>query len=1097
VDLIFFKERMENHELLQDGYDGFENEIHSTDNIFDLLPRIRILAVFSIWWEELERVLYADTTRTVQCLNVISRIIEDATFASSTDLAEIARSVTVPDNVTVPDFKLLKEEVLAIIERIVKVIVEDFADIAYSVFQLTSTSTDASLMKAVGRFLVAFKNACVKTFEDFYTIFQTEALEGFITANLNHSDEITSARVAYITGEFIEDTNSESPVPITDFIQRTINKFQTSFNQAKAMGEDAIPQLITRLHQRTLYLFHNSLSIPVPTDLTQPNVVLEQYSGWLQDDCNDVHSLEYLVSVAIGNLRLLASVADYTETLTPVIESDLVHFCLESLHFPLFDLQSVTLSWFGSAMAHKRIASEFVEKNGFKYLFAMMAERQEKESFVGASSTVTFLEAYTNNQLSYYNSEEGGKKKTTDKRNTEGNTKLKHEIDYHDIKAQHISFIIVALSKHSQIIEQYLSSYEVAYQLVSFQYKLLIKEKILDTQLNIIEWFSDCFGHPFILTAIHQLDLLELFMIKLELTFVEEQSLLTKGNNENRYRNVESILALNYSLRREIIRSLLKYVTIHLHYEILYTKKFFDDKNDESLNIRSNSIRSSSNTGIIQSPVFTRTGTEETSLNAQVVNELKWLNSFNLVKLDENQISQLEFYVLHYLIENGHLPEGMKMGLFQSTHSLLPLLPNEGFMSDLQEDDSISLASTVKKSNTQWIVAQEFLKLKVIPILLKILFYESKDSSIHILTLCILELLCLDYTMILEIQHCQIASSSSSFTTSYYIPTLPLNHSLSSLLPETVVNGQQQPPLPPLASTLSKKGIEIVLLTISPEGSSSRKDPIIIISALKLLSAMCTPPYYRYKGNNLNKAKLLLSEAVKRQTNANTSMNSNTNQQHQQQQATKKSLMQTPIHPMNPLQSNKKLHPNQLQQQQQQSGSKESMKLETIQKAVRVAIRSYAGITSLVQLIHYKKNQFYILNIRLETIRVLIGIAQDNEIKMILSKMRIPIILENQMKNENNDLSLLSNNPSSLPPTTTPLFLTGKTIDKDLLILYSDSLIKIITKSLSMDGAGNEITDENLDATQEILDRKAIVEHSHVSCSHFFSFLSWSFRFSD
>ena len=257
---------------------------------------------------------------------------------------------------------------------------------------------------------------------------------------------------------------------------------------------------------------------------------------------------------------------------------------------------------------------------------------------------------------------------------------------------------------------------------------------------------------------------------------------------------------------------------------------------------------------------------------------------------------------------------------------------------------------------------------------------------------------------------------------------------------------------------------------------------------------MCTPPSFRYKGNNLNKAKSLLTDVMKRNAaNNNGSDNNNPNNSMnmpgQPLSTAKKGTPGGPNSSSLPLSSSKKnqLIGSQQQSQQQPFNSREIMKLESIQKSVRIAIRSYSGITSLVQLIHYKKNQFYILHIRLETIRVLIGIAHNQEIKLILFKMRIPIILENQMKNENNqDLLLINGNSSSTAP---PPLLTSK-LEKELLMLYSDCLIKLLTKSTMED---HGITDENIDASQEILDRKAIVEHSHVSLLFSVSFLHYFF----
>jgi hypothetical protein len=1038
-------------------YDRFTED---DEDAFELLPRVRVLSTFSLWWEEIETVVYSDTSRLTKCLHVVSRILEDSAFVSTTDIDELLQNVPIPPYMYLGDdvdAKKMKKETGIVNDRLVKVIVEDFADVAYSVFQRAKeSSTDIAFLSSVSRFLVAFKNACTRASEDFYSTFPPEGLIELISSHLlTSTDEIFSARVAYITGELIEDTNIDSPVSINDFINSSITKFQAAFTSSKTYQSE-IPQLIKKLFTRTNYFFDTRIYVPVPRVLGMENLPIipalnmnsttipdsstePQNTEWTTDDCqrSQSSSLIFQLSLAVGHLRLLGAVADYTETLTPVIETDFVSFLLTSFTFPLFDLQSVALSWFGSAMAHKRIAIEFIEKNGLSQLMELMypsvsdnssdGEALKRSSSSSSIAVVTGMFSPSSIQPVLKES------RVVSKESKEGKKEDRKVSDktgagYHDIKAQYVSFITVSLAKHTQVVDQLITSEDKAAELVTFGLRLL-EEKSYETQLNIMEWFGDCFGHPFFLKAVNSTDLLEVFVRKLEETFHFDEE---ESKRSSKSSSPESHVLLNHSLRRESLRSLSKYVAVNLHYEVAYSKKM-----EGNINLNE-TLRRSTGQGVGRPPqsfsspstnALTRGNREANSRSGSngKSNNFFWLSSLNMIKLDENAVTQLEFYVIQTMIDRGHLPVGMKMDLFHSSSlsSSDLSIHNPSVLAGLKEDDTISIASTVKKSSTDWIVAKQFLQSSIIPTILKTLLLETKDNSMYISSLSILELLCLDYTMILEIQHCQVSSSSSV---------------LSSLASPSSV-------LPLSAPGQTKKGIEIILSTISQD---SRKDPSVIAAALRVLSAMATPPHYRYKGNSVNKARSLLYEVLNRSnTIANTSsfpISSST--PHTQ----RKNL---------PVSSSKKPSSSSIP-------SREIARLEQIQKAVRTAIRSYSGITSLIQLIHYKKNQFYILHIRLETVKVLIGVAHDNEIKVILSKMRIPMIIENQIKFENSELKLLGNDRNE------PVAVT-KTAEKDLLTLYSEALIKLLTKS-SIEG----ITDENVDASQEIIDRKAIVEHSHV-----------------
>ncbi len=135
-----------------------------------------------------------------------------------------------------------------------------------------------------------------------------------------------------------------------------------------------------------------------------------------------------------------------------------------------------------------------------------------------------------------------------------------------------------------------------------------------------------------------------------------------------------------------------------------------------------------------------------------------------------------------------------------------------------------------------------------------------------------------------------------------------------------------------------------VMILPLPFTISFYRDPSILVATLKVLSAMCTPPIYRYKGNNVNTARSHLADVLG-------PLFSTTHQQSSLFTSAKKPALNTA----------RKI---------QLHASMTSNSLEQVQKSIRIGIRSLSGITALVQLIYYKKNQFYMVNIRLETVKV-------------------------------------------------------------------------------------------------------------------------------
>lgn len=926
----------------------------AANDLLGLPSRLRIVTIFALWWEELDRVLYTDTNQASRCLHHISRILEDATYVGD----KRGDGEMLEDDEDEDDLEMLSA-------RLVKIVIQEFGDIAESCFRHMQTATDMLFLRAGTRFLISYKQACWKTFDDFYIIFPSDQLEMFLTERAMTDDVLLASRLAFLAGELIEETDAQSPVAPTDILDMIIRRFK----EAKQALQERIPDLIEfvkRLPSKAYYIKDSSIPIPVPEDASSASV------EWDTDDANVSDSVEFLLTKAIGNLRLLAAIADYTEVLHPCVEASIVESCLQLLSFPHFTIQIYALGWFSTALIHKKIATDFVDMNGISIVMEFTKENKDVE-----------------NRL--------------------------------QLLAPYVSYIMVALSKHGPAIQSLVTDETFANKFIQFGLSFLADTGV-DTQLNIIEWLGECFNHPCLLRTIHQVNVLPI------LTKAMHRALSSDSE--------DNMASMQLQLRREIMKSMLKFIAVNLFWAVQYSKSISVDALTSSDNNNvMNSILSSPSKKFF-STLASSSSTNSLNKDASAatasaslpggINGPHILGSYSgITKVSDDDLTELEMYALQMLMKNDQLPVGMCSNLFgimdpyqQDEEAVGDVLGAVGGMGSM-EDDNMSLASQVKKVFPEWTIAKLFMKFKVIPVLLQTIIVEVKDTITLCTALYILELLCLDAAAIVEIQQ-----------------TIP-NKSLP--------NNEEEAAQDDANPLEGKKGLEILLATIS---NPSRKDPAVISATLKTLSAMCTPPHFRYKGSSVQVAKSLFEDMMFSNGGAGigaTAANTANNSKRRLDTSTKKHYV---IH--------RDLTTN----------------LEQVQSTIRTSIRSYSGINSLMQLIYYRKNQLFAITVRLETVRVLLGMAQDAEIKLILSKMRIPAIVENQVRAETNQLNYLEVNAN----------VSGKSSEKALLELYCD----ILSSQLSNYTPGSSnmaLMERNLDATQDALERKAIVDHSRVSNS--------------
>lgn len=378
-----------------------------------------------------------------------------------------------------------------------------------------------------------------------------------------------------------------------------------------------------------------------------------------------------------------------------------------------------------------------------------------------------------------------------------------------------------------------------------------------------------------------------------------------------------------------------------------------------------------------------------------------------LIRLDENEAINLETFVLKNLMKSGHLPKGMTLDLFGGSfyrHGSQHLFARSTTAND--EFDNQSVASLVMKTIPEWTIAGAAIDHGIISLLLLTIIHDLKDSTTVNLALYCLQALCLDAAGIMEIMQFDFSS--------------PQHQALLAIFPQSHE----------IHTFRNKKGLEILLTIISSE---ERRDPNILAGCIRLIGAMSASPYFRYNGTDMNLAQTFIREF---QTSpANTIASKKV-----QESARKIQLVQKLAFTM----------------------------LENIQKTVRKAIRAHAGINALVQMIYYKKNQSFVSVIRLETIKVLLGLQQDDEIKQILAKMRLPTLLENQIRTENSQSQVFDINNNMAQK-------------KALLHYYTETLVRFLS------GHSTEIatTIDQIDEAQETLMRKNIVDNSQIDFSDF------------
>lgn len=603
---------------------------------------------------------------------------------------------------------------------------------------------------------------------------------------------------------------------------------------------------------------------------------------------------------------------------------------------------------------------------------------------------------------------------------------------YHELEdnaanmAPQITYIFVALSKHSPALDLLVKPTNAPH-IVDFILSLVQKKGTnpLETNQNILEWIGEAIHHPLLLRELHRRNILGWLQNVYADVFRMQTQQAAEPSQLVEYTRTATMVCL-------------KYIVANLFWGYQYSKSLFTEVDElKPLNkafttqmlIRKNYIGSNGAIDIVDA----------------------LLSNPAVIKVDDQEVFLLEAFVFKNLIRSGHLPKGLTIDLFggdsyqtsnigfgqvhadDETHSRgldasFAAVANEGGLSAASagassshglsnqdiDNDLQSVVSMVTRVMPEWTIVAACLRTKIIPSLMRIIMQNLKDSVTVCLALFCLQLLCVDAAAIVEIMQYDFGKHIDA---------------------ATVAAHQEE-----LAIFQNKKGLEILLTIV---GSQDRRDPSITVASLKLLAAMSAAPYFRYNGPDVTVAMAFFEDYLK-SPYYSSSQQLATEKKKQLFDTAKKHIMQ-------------KLAYN---------------ALENVQRSVRKSIRANAGISSLMQLLHYKKNLTYAVPIRLETVKVLLGLQQDDDIKQILFKLRIPAMLDNQIQVEKSQLNMFETN-SSVP---------SKFQEKNLLQYQTENLVNLLRgfPMLGVQGTAMDAALGSLEDAQEHMLRKNIVDHSNV-----------------
>lgn len=902
-----------------------------------------------------------------------------------------------------------------------RVLLEDYSEVIYNAFRSMVTTADTNYQNACLRVVVILKLTSREISDLFAEVLPMTELEDFIKEQINHPNELLRARVGFLLGEMLLEEKNLPDIPIETILQPRIPRIK-ELRLLLQEKNDELVEAMKQVHEIAKYTSNASIPIPEPDSPTPDTTV------WGVDECGTEGTALHYLTILNGLLHLTAALIEFSEALAIAVSESLLKECIEILKLPAVPVQTFCMILIGNALIHRKLAMDFIELDG-------------------PSEVYRLIDTYRNGPI---------------------------KGDFETFSS-HATFIISSIFKHSSAVDLFVKPSN-ANQIVGFMFSLFNNWDSLGTNLNILEWCAEAIHHPLLLRVIHAAN----FWKKVKSIC---DSLIRMKTNPDR--KADSMFFLEHF--RSVTVLALKYIVAHMFWGYQYSKSLFSDMDD--LKPLSKSFGT-----LIRKNYVGQAGTVD------IVQALS--SSPAVIKIDEAEMYALEAYVFKSLIRTGHLPKGMTLDLFggdgyssstsqqffasalQASSSSSPSAsetatttanattvgtssatvsanamsydPLTAFNFQVEpighyssqpsaaatasttatastsihadvDYDAQSVVSMVTKVLPEWTIVDAAIREGIIPALFHILMLENKDSTTVCMALLCLQLLCVDAAAIVEIMQYDIAKHFDATT---------IQHTSE------------------LAMFQYKKGLEVLLYSVS---SQERRDPSVMVSVLRLLAAMSAAPYFRYNGHDASVAHSFFEDYLKSPYFAAT------------QPTHLAEMKKKPLFDTAKKQISSKLAYN---------------ALENVQRSVRKAIRAHAGISMLTQMLYYKKNVTFSIPIRLETLKILLGLQQDDDIRQILVKLRLPMVLENQIQAEKSQSNMYDMN--TIPQ---------KLQDRALLQFYTDNLVNLLRGVAISGGGGGGVSGgigfgsgSSLDATglsllddaQEHLLRKTVVDHSNV-----------------
>eukprot|EP01038_Epipyxis_sp_PR26KG_P011036 gene11036-14818_t len=749
---------------------------------------------------------------------------------------------------------------------------------------------------------------------------------------------------------------------------------------------------------------------------------------------NDPHRIEFHSFVICSSFRLLSAFSEHSEILSVILEYnllDIVHeICANaSTHF---NLRLYAIQWLSISLIHKKLSINLIELNCLPTIISITEE-----------SMCTF----TNHNL---------------------------------LLLKHLSWLLYLFSTHTVPMELLVKNISLSVRIMKISI-LLIQRKDEDVSKSVVELINESFAHPIMMKIFDDLEGFKVFSRLISFKNIDHlddnnQNLQVMGGSEWRKRVGRGRIAsqndnrddnsnrLHFDssqislLTEDCLSAVSKYLLNNLYLAIQLTKLEVSandavhghggtEKGVININIdsRQNDNKNNNAKGIV----------EQNSSNN--TNNPSWVKlMYSVIRVDSAMEIEVDNFILRTIANTNEQPIGMRMNLIHDLvlidydeYKLVYYDENRVYSQNNTNNYNRMRSSNLSSDSVVWKPVQVLLDYPFIPTILHIIGNNSNSNFYHNLSSIsfgILVVACYEPKAIAEISYTLLRNNkyndyNDNDDASVRDDAADNNHNYQE---------GERDDLMSIKSEVPNNGLEILLRIVNWKLA---RVPHVGTIALRLISSLITPPQYRFRllsspstDDRFMKQSFITSSDYKPDHGNNRTFHNNN------------------THNYNYNYNRSSTSPFPTSHSEMQSYSS---RLEAVQSRIRKTVRAYNGINTIIQLLHYKKDESFVDLIQIETIKILLGLAQDAQINSILAKMRISNIILSKIKRDDS---------SSTQKTTSDFYPNYKHM-KELLISYGNQLMKLLTSSV------NQTLDEDgdIDLTQNKLEREAIVERTHIS----------------